>query len=498
MATATRKRSTRRKKPTAKKQAGRQGSTAAAAGDAAKQFDYDAVEDKKRRQAPRIRLLREDDHLTPSKRRKLTATSRDLARNYSLAAWAVRCHVAYIASFAFKAQTGNDSLDQQLTELVSKWSNRSRFDYRQKHGLNRFLRIAEIRRVLDGDVFWHKMRDGSVSAIEEDRIRTPTRATTLSASMNLDDVTHGVWETPGGRARGYCLHNRTKGGGFEFDRVLQARHVLPHGYYDRYDQTRGVSPMAPAINALRDTYESLTYAAIKAKIGQLFGYAIKWSPDREDSPGDVTSETDDDGNVDKSETEVDFGAAPFVLDLLPDESVDTLETAQPSTEFQTFMKLLVMVSLRAINIPYCFWDESSTNYSGQRNAWLVYDRLADSSRDDNRDLLNSWLAWRTAIGVLTGELVLPKSMLASDLRWLWISRGIPWVDILKEVKADKEAVGAGFQSTNRVCLTRHGVDAYTIADEEAALQEYRRKKGLAEPVTSLPAWPSRSNSILLP
>lgn len=454
-------------------------------------FGYDAVDDKKRRLAPRMVLQSEDAHLDATKRKKLVGTARDLARNYTLAAWACRCHVAYISTFALKTQTGNAKVDQQLTDLVFKWSNRLRFDVRQRDNLARFLRISEIRRVLDGDVFWHKLADGSVAPVESDRVRTPTRSTQLPAALDLSRVTHGVWTTATGRTHGYCLHNRGTGGRFTFARVLKARHVLPHGYWDRFDQVRGVSPMAPAINQMQDVYESLTYAVCKAKIGQLFGLAIHQSQDREDATGDVETTDHDDGTLDKSETEIDFGKAPYILDLYPDEKVETIETAQPSNEFAEFMRLLIMVSLRALDIPQCFWDESTTNYSGQRQAWVTYDRMADAKRDDNRELLNCWLAWRATLGILDGELVLPKSMKATDLRWFWVDRGIPWIDPLKEVKADALAVEKGFASTPGVCMNR-GQDAYTIANEEAEFQDHRR--GLGLPSTTPTATPPPQES----
>jgi capsid protein len=461
-------------------------STAILAGLGLAEWDYDAVQSRQRRQAPRRRLLAEDDHLDATGRRKMTATARDLARNYTLAAWMVKCHLSYVAQFKFRANNNNPTLDALLADSVTRWSTRQGFDARAKHHLARFLRIAEARRVLDGDTFWHKLSDGKTVGIEGDRIRQPTRAANLPLAVDLADVTHGVWQTKGLKiARGYALHNRTTGGGFEFARLLKARHVFAHGYYDRYDQTRGISPMAPAINTLRDCYETLTHAAVKQKIGQLFGLAIKWSEDREGSAGDVDTETDDAGDLDKSETTIDFGQAPYILDLLPDEEVTPIEAASAqSTEFVGFSKLLIMLSLRALGIPFSWFDESHTNYSGSRNAWLLYDRQADITRDENRQLLDAWLAWRIQVATLAGELALPKSVRVSDLRWTWQARAIPWIDPLKEARADDVAIKGGTQSTDRVCLARHGVSAYTIADEEAALRDYRRSKGLDQQPTN--------------
>ena len=53
-------------------------------------FGYDAVESKNRRQAPTGRLRSEDKELLPHQRRKLTSASRDIHRNFTIAAWAIR------------------------------------------------------------------------------------------------------------------------------------------------------------------------------------------------------------------------------------------------------------------------------------------------------------------------------------------------------------------------------------------------------------------------
>ena len=47
-----------------------------------------------------------------------------------------------------------------------------------------------------------------------------------------------------------------------------------HGFFDRFDQLRGISPLAPAVNTLRDCYEGYDYALAKMKVAQLFALAF--------------------------------------------------------------------------------------------------------------------------------------------------------------------------------------------------------------------------------
>jgi len=444
-------------------------------------FGYDAAEDKKQRQTPRFRLMTEDKQLPPEKRKRLVATSRDVVRNWTIAGWMIRKHLDYCSTFSFQARTPDEAVNQRLEELVAWWSRKRNFDVAGRHGRARYVRMAEARRTLDGDFFTLKMKNGRVQAIEGDRFRTPT---SLPKGVEPDDVVHGVIVDKAGGARGYCLHNRGKwGDGFDFDRVLTARHVLGHGYYDRFDQVRGVSLVAPGINVLQDTYEGLGYAAVKAKLAQMFGVVFKQSEEQEESLGEVTITTDNDGLPKKAETEIKFGGAPVQLDLNPDEDVTILESSHPQQQFQEFLRLLIMVGLKAVDIPYCFFDEGHTNYAGNRQAWLLYDQSAENKRDDNRELLNALLAWRVGLWIIDGVLELPKGMSIADVRWEWIARAIPWIDPLKEIMADIRALEARLTSRQRICK-RNGVDFFEIADELALEEEYLQGVGLSESESS--------------
>lgn len=447
-----------------------------------RRFGYDVVDDSKKRRAPsRVKLISEDKEQTSATRRKLTATGRDVVRNYALAAWMLRQHLNYCSTFQFQAGSGNKKFDQQLEEFIQRWGRPLNFDVAGRHGLRRYMRLTEARRTIDGDVGTLKLSSGRVQAIEEDRIRNPS-GTDAPQPTEPEKVTHGIWVTKSGRAKKYALHNRDSklGGGFEFDRWVPARHMLWHGYFDtgRFDQVRGVGLIAPAIATLQDTYEGLTYATAKAKIAQMFGVKVKQSREREDAAGDTTTEEDDDGNLDKSATEVDFGNPPFVFDLWSDdqEDVEIVESQQPAQQFQDFIKLLIMLVMKCVDLPYSWFDERHSHYSGQRQAWVIYDQSAEQKRADNRDFLDSLIAWRLALAIIDGEIQIPKSVSVSDLKWSLIATALPWLQPHQEVKAEREAVKAGFSSTPRVCRKRDGTDAYELVDEEEKYLEYREQK----------------------
>jgi len=56
-------------------------------------FGYDATEDKGRRKAPYALLRSEDDELPRARREQAITLGRDIRRNFSIAAWAIRRHL---------------------------------------------------------------------------------------------------------------------------------------------------------------------------------------------------------------------------------------------------------------------------------------------------------------------------------------------------------------------------------------------------------------------
>jgi capsid protein len=431
---------------------------------------YDAVNAKNKRQAPTGILRTEDQELTPDERRKLLSAARDINRNFALAAWMVRKHLDYVSTFTFQAKTGNERIDTLLEKFVRGWSHKRRCDVAGRHGLARLVRLLEARRTLDGDAFLVRIADGRLQALEGDRIRTPTGG--LPPGVKRGELTHGVLLDQFGGARAYCLCRRGRasdmqpgGGEFHFERLLSAENVWQHAYFDRIDQVRGISPVASAVNTLRDTYEGFDYALAKMKVSQLFGLAL--FREKDDQVGEV--EESDDGKL-----TVDFGRGPVLFDLDQNDKAEFLESKSPSFEFQAWAQVMLGVALKALDIPYSFYAENFTNFSGQRQAWIQYDLSARNKRADNRDLLDEVTAWRVRLAIEDGEL---PDFDVEAMPWEWISVGVPWIDPLKEVQADVQAIGAGLSSRTRV-LRERGLDFYEVADELKAEQEYLEKLGL--------------------
>jgi capsid protein len=433
-------------------------------------FGYDAVNSRgKRREATGV-LRSEEQELPGVARRKLTSQSRDVVRNFVIAGWMIRRHLDYVTTFRFQGRTASGDLNKRIEDLVQRQSVAERCDVAHRHPFRRFLRIAEARRCVDGDVGILKLKSGHLQGIEGDRIRSlaGSGASAYARAQEWFDYGHGVKLDRYNRATGYSVCSRVFGGGFRFERIVPAQNMYLHGFFDRFDQVRGVSPVSAAINTFCDAYEGIDYALAKSKVAQLFALAITRKSDN--TMGDVAV-TSEDGTTSGPRYDIDFGKGPVKLELENGDEAEFLENNTPATEFQDFMTLVVAIALKSLDIPFSFYDEAYTTYSGARQALLQYEAAAAIKREDVRALLDHIFAWWARRWERLGWL--PKSVRAEDLLWEWVHAGLPWLDPLNEIQANTIAISAGLDTRTNI-LAQQGRDfkdvARGLAEETAFLQ----------------------------
>jgi len=174
---------------------------------------------------------------------------------------------------------------------------------------------------------------------------------------------------------------------------------------------------------------------------------------------------------------IDLSNGPSVLDLDVGEKIDVIESKNPSNELQTFSRLMIMVSLKALDIPYSFFDESHTNYSGSRGSWLQYDRSCMDKRDDQIELRRRWTIFRLTQGILDGEITLPSGFTIEDALFEWVPIGTPWFDNSKEIKGDLSAIASGLDSPIRITKERGRGDIFQNINELAEVMKHAEDVG---------------------
>lgn len=455
---------------------------------------YDAVIDNGTRKRASGVNRSEDQELTPFDRWRLYSAGRNVARNSSAVAFAVRKHLDYVSKFSFRNKTRGSTPAGTFGQLVKHWSRPENCDAARRHGLLRMLRLIERGRTVDGDNLIVKYADGRIGIVEGDRIRTPPGGFPTGLGLNPLEFLHGVQTDLAGQALQFCVCRRARAsdyslasGMFFFERMVPSDACWHHGYFDRVDQVRGVSPLAAAINVFQDVHEGCDYARAKMKVAQLFGLVT--TRDSEDPLGTITPmqpqqpltlETQIyDNNPEPSGFQVDLGRGPFHLDLNREEDAKFLTADTPGTSMQEFVANMLELGLKALDIPFSFYRENYTNYSGQRQAWIQYAQSAEIKRTDNIELLNEILAWRVGLWIDDGDL--PGAV--EDYAWEWVPTAAPWIDPLKEVQADSQALSIGVTSRQRLCREQ-GLDFFEVAGELAVENEFLKEAGL--PVDTSP------------
>jgi capsid protein len=456
---------------------------------------YDAISDQHRRAAPRPLRYSEDDHLLPMARRRAISTITDQLRNIVLLAWMVRQHLANVCRHNFHAATGDEDLDRMLEKFISEQSAARNFDLRQKFNRQKTIELLEGRAVADGDSFLLKVQPHFVQGLEGDRIGPPL-------DMPADHIQEGrrwihgieVDMDKGGRALRYTLLKRNWSLLY-FDRYVPASSVIMHGYFNRWDQIRGVSPLLAVCNQAEDLYETIEFSYLKAKFHAMVAFAVEKIhaegaggmpivSRQPNSTNGLSQTVDNSGNMNAPVTtaetiksEVRPGAAG-ILDLYKGEKVDVVESKSPSIELQSFTELEIKLILLALDIPYIFYDALKGSYSVHRSIVQQYEQSCAPKREAIQEVLDAWTAWRLMLAFEDGECPPPSAkVLRAGKFWKWEPAARPWIDPLDMRRAQLFGVAGGIESLEDIAHER-GKTAFQIIDENAAVIAYAKKKGM--------------------
>jgi len=448
----------------------------------ASQFGYYGAENKGRRQAPATRTKSEDIVLRPPKRKKLIATARDHYRNYALMAWAIRRHLDYVSKLSPLVRTSSDDLNNYLESKLKRHGKKRNFDIAGRHSRDSMMRLFEMLKVTDGDCALRKVEFDKFMGIEGDRIRQHEEEDTNEHGLVIDSMT--------GSTEAYAVHNRTGGGGFEFAELVPADEVAFDGFYSRFDQTRGVSPLAAALNMCTDAHEAFEWTQLKIKFHAILGLQINRETTSEVSDGFPTTEeadydTDADGNT-TDENRYEFDPSGLTMfDMDPGESVKPIESNTPAQEFTDYSFLMIRLILLALDIPMTAFDSMKASFSARIADREEYEQSAKAKRRKNCEVLEECYEWvlsdwwqedaelqrlARAAGILSPE----------DLNEAieWTGQATPWLDKLKEVNGDAVAIANGLDSRSRIVKRRHGVTFEDIARELAAEENLADSLGL--------------------
>jgi len=434
-------------------------------------FGYNAVEHNPSRKRPRTSIKSEEEELKPYARQKLVATTKDQIRNITLVSWMVRKHLDYVTQFSFHPMTGDEKLNDTLDWLWLNWGRKDNCDIAGRHSIKRMVRLFEASKVTDGDSGLYKLSSGMLQGIEGSSIAKPYNS---KFTKNVNE--NGLVINRYGRVSGYAVTREEKARTL-LDKIVPAKSMIFDGYFTRFNQTRGVSPLTSAINLYQDLVESWEYQLIKAKMHAMFGVAIHSDSSQTEASGfdelDIST-----GNAGTSAT-VSNGGYKFdlkpglKLELEQGDKIDTIESKTPSAEFRDYTELMVRIGLLALDIPYSFYDSRQASYSAMKQDRVEYETSSRTKKESNHDVymqIGEWKIqqWRDE-GLLNG---------APDvIKFAFRAAGRPWIEEVKEIDAAIKRIDSGLSSRTREAII-HGDSFKEILAELEEEKNMIQKSGV--------------------
>lgn len=450
---------------------------------------YDATDDRGRRRPPLRKTAHEDAIATEKKREIMSATGADLARNFVLLKYMIRRHLDYVATFKFQAKTPDRGFNEYLEQWWQRQGARQNFDVARRHPHRRAVRIAEALTVLEGDVYWLKLAPpkgdplrGKRQMIEGSRIYMPKGA--IPQGDKPEDWINGVRVDPNtGEALAAAISRRAKGK-MELDRIVPMSSLTARACYEfRYDQVRGIGAIAAGLNWLKDTYEAFDYANAKLKLGQLFGVQIYSNTQT------MAWERDEDGY------DVDFGRGPFLLELDEGDKADILQSRTQSADDTNYLGLLILICMKALDLPYSMLDASKGKYHGNKTELIQYQKACEDRITDLQEFQNEDADWRIDVAIADGELELPRGTDRSFVRYKFEPAGIPPWDSAKEYRGAAMGIAAGLTNPYAECAAlntdfeeniRLTSQALKFAEEQGVDLQYADASAFAPEIATPP------------
>lgn len=456
-----------------RKNRGRSGAASRPTASERTQLGYDALKQTGMARPLYVSTRTEDKELARRDRIALSSSVRELVRNFALVGFALRQHLCFVANFRFAADGPDEELNKTVEREFAEWAaDPERCCFSRRHDFWALLRLIESLRVRDGDVGVLRVDDGDTQAlqiIESDRIRDD-EAASVTPTMK-----HGVRVGRRGENLAYKIYKRTPDeGGYEFERWISAKKMDLIGYFDAYDQVRGVSPLPSGIREYWHLYECFDLALVKMKNEQSVGLVLNRDKSN-DGFGTATDRENEAANRFDPQSVVDrYGPGLALFDLNLGESAQMLQDATPSQNFQSFVEATTRLALAALDVPYSFYDGSATNFYGSRGELNHYVERCKLKQRALYPFLNRTTRWLLECWERDGRL--PPGSASTPFRWT--GAAVPLWLLIGDAKDWQVAISNGFADQRAACEL-HGVDPRATLRRTAAALADARENGVA-------------------
>lgn len=379
-----------------------------------------------------------------------------------------------------KARNNSGELDQPANNAIElawkEWSKRGNCDVTGKLTRSDIERLIVETVARDGEILIRRVpgydndNKYALQVIEADYLDHKANEERPNGTKTVMGVDLDTW----GKPVSYHILRKHPGDraaiqGREHD-IVPAEEIL-HLYVPmRAHQTRGVPWMHAAMVSLADVGGYREAAIVAARVGaSKMGFFM--SPTGDEYVGDGTDAA---GNV---ITE----AEPGTFDQLPEgTTLESWDPTYPHDQFESFNKAMLRGIAGGLGVAYHSFanDLEGVNFSSaragileERDTWMM---LQDwLSTGFSSQIYPEWLR----NGLLRGQIMLPTGKPLPRERFdkfnaaTWQARRWSWVDPLKDIQANREAIAQRVRSISSV-IRETGNDPDDVFDE---IQKERMK-----------------------
>lgn len=365
----------------------------------------------------------------------------------------------------------NSELNKKIEKAWAKWAEPENADIR---GISSFYELQEMalrRMVYDGEILVNKTSQGSylplsIQLIEAENIGA------VSITHGKNNIINGVEVTEHGRPVAYHVSQTDPMGLRSFDTVrLTTEQAFLLFKPKRPSQIRGVSLLALVLRRIHDIDEYMDADLIAARVAACFSvFVTSQNSGRQAAllPRDK-----------KGRPNITM-APGMVRHLSPGESI---EFADPKRNAGTASEYSATQTRRIASGLGMSADIVARNISGNFSA-ARQNLLEDQKtfRQVQKFVIRHFCMpiWKAFIDALYLAGELPSDYLANKDKYqevAWLAPGWSWIDPVKEVNANKEAIKSGLTKLEDVCAAS-GRDWEEVLEQRKLEQDKAKELGV--------------------
>lgn len=432
------------------------------------------------------------EQLNQTQRDLLRARSRDLERNAEVAESIIGAFERNIVGEGIQLQAKplnkegkvDKDLGKKLEEIFNEWSNQEHCDIMGETAFNEMQEMAIRRMIVDGGFIFvlssNPYQGAEFPFILQMREVDEIDNTKFSyGGVNENRIINGIELNEYNKPVAFWFKDISPDGLTLGDsKRVPAERVIYLRKKIRPSQVREVPKFANILERIRDLNEYTEAVSIKERVLACLAVFIKKM-----LPGGTVGRGNNTNNKDeKTGYNIKSISPGMIEELKPGDDVSTVNPAGQASNAKDFIssQQRLIGSGQGLSYEITSRDMSQVNYSSARQG-LIEDNKTYKTL---RKYLNKHLCrvvYRELITqcVLSGKLNIPDffSNKESYLKHSWIAPGSTWIDPLKEVKANEEALKSNQTTLAQICSAA-GTDWQEVLEQRAEEIQLAKKLGI--------------------